>query len=51
MNASANELAASFDLEKLTPEFYDDPYPTYRALRENEPLKRLRNGNRVPDPL
>src|SRR3954466_13326061 len=44
MNASANELAASFDLEKLTPEFYDDPYPTYRALRENEPVKRLRNG-------
>jgi hypothetical protein len=35
MNASANELAASFDLEKLTAEFYDDPYPTYRALREN----------------
>src|SRR3954465_2530501 len=45
MNASANELAASFDLEKLTPEFYDDPYPTYRALRENEPVKRLPNGS------
>src|SRR3569833_2554173 len=44
MNASANELAACFDLEKLTPEFYDDPYPTYRALRQNEPVKRLRSG-------
>ena len=22
-----------------------DPYPTYRALRENEPVKRLRNGS------
>lgn len=44
MNASANELAASFDLEQLTAEFYDNPYPTYRALRENEPVKRLRNG-------
>ena len=44
MNASAKELAAQFDLEKLTAEFYDDPYPTYRALRENEPVKRLRNG-------
>ncbi|MGX0960554.1 cytochrome P450 [Bradyrhizobium japonicum] len=44
MNASAKELAANFDLEKLTPEFYDDPYPTYRALRENEPVKRLPNG-------
>ena len=40
-----------FDLEKLTPEFYADPYPTYRALRENEPVKRLPNGSYVPDPL
>ncbi|MFT4116363.1 cytochrome P450 [Bradyrhizobium sp.] len=44
MNAGAKELAAGFDLEKLAPEFYDDPYPTYRALRENEPVKRLPNG-------
>ncbi|WP_027550267.1 cytochrome P450 [Bradyrhizobium sp. Cp5.3] len=44
MNADARELAANFDLEKLTPEFYDNPYPTYRALRENEPVKRLPNG-------
>ena len=45
MNADARELAAGFDLEKLTPEFYADPYPTYRALRENEPVKRLPNGS------
>ncbi|KAH2820925.1 hypothetical protein KXV85_002994, partial [Aspergillus fumigatus] len=45
MNADAKELAAGFDLEKLTPEFYDDPYPTYRALRETEPVKRMRNGS------
>ena len=45
MNANARELAASFDLEKLTPEFYADPYPTYRALREHEPVKRLPNGS------
>ena len=44
MNANARELAARFDLEKLTPEFYENPYPTYRALRENEPVKRLPNG-------
>lgn len=44
MNADARELAASFDLAKLTSEFYDDPYPTYRALRENEPVKRLPSG-------
>jgi cytochrome P450 len=45
MNANARELAASFDIEKLTPEFYADPYPTYRALREHEPVKLLRNGS------
>lgn len=45
MNADARELAASFDLEKLTPEFYVNPYPTYRALRQNEPVKRMPNGS------
>jgi hypothetical protein len=45
MNTDARELAADFDIEKLTPEFYADPYPTYRALRENEPVKRLPNGS------
>src|ERR1700724_3954594 len=45
MDANARELAADFDLEKLTGEFYADPYPTYRALREHEPVKRLLNGS------
>jgi cytochrome P450 len=45
MNANARELAASFDLEKLTAEFYANPYPTYRALREHEPVKRMPNGS------
>src|SRR5947209_2331635 len=45
MNPDARELAESFDLEKLTPEFYADPYPTYRALREHAPVKRLPNGS------
>ena len=45
MNADARELAAGFDIEKLTPDFYADPYPTYRALREYEPVKRLPNGS------
>ena len=45
MNADTRELAASFDIEKLTPEFYADPYPIYRALREHEPVKRLPNGS------
>jgi cytochrome P450 len=45
MNANARELAAGFDLEKLTGEFYADPYPTYRALREHAPVKLLTNGS------
>src|SRR5262249_15547342 len=43
--AHARELADGFDLEHLTPEFYANPYPTYRALRETEPVKRMRNGS------
>jgi hypothetical protein len=45
MNANARELAAGFNIEKLTGEFYADPYPTYRALREHEPVKRMPNGS------
>jgi cytochrome P450 len=45
MTDNARELAAAFDLEKLTAEFYANPYPTYRALRESEPVKRMQNGS------
>ena len=40
MDMDQRALAAGFDIEKLMGEFYADPYPTYRALRENEPVKR-----------
>ena len=42
---NARELASHFDIEKLTPAFYADPYPTYRALREHEPVKRMLDGS------
>jgi cytochrome P450 len=42
---NVQELAASFDLEKLTGDFYVNPYPTYRALRETAPVKRMPNGS------
>src|SRR5579859_5308434 len=45
MATDPKELAARFDIEKLTREFYADPYPTYRALREHEPVKRMANGS------
>jgi cytochrome P450 len=44
MDAVSRELATNFDIETLTPEFYENPYPTYHALREHEPVKRMRNG-------
>jgi cytochrome P450 len=47
MSADAKELAAGFDLARLTAEFYVNPYPTYRALRENEPVKRMPDGSYV----
>ena len=40
----ARDLAEDFDLKRLPDSFYDDPYPTYRALREHAPVKRLADG-------
>ena len=37
--------AASFDIRKLTPDFLDDPYPTYRALREGDPVHHMPDGS------
>ncbi len=37
-------MSVDFDLGKLPDAFYDDPYPTYRALREQEPVKHLPGG-------
>src|SRR3982074_512976 len=45
MDAGARDLAENFDIERLTPEFYANPYPTYRALQEHAPVKRLPNGS------
>lgn len=39
------DLARDFDLGSLPESFYDDPYPTYRALRLHDPVKRMRNGS------
>src|ERR1700759_2011953 len=44
MTGNARELADNFDLERLAPEFYANPYPTSRALRKTQPVKRLPNG-------
>jgi cytochrome P450 len=43
--ADARERAAAFDLKRLDPAFLDDPYPTYRALREHAPVHRMPDGS------
>src|SRR3984957_15193769 len=40
----ARAIADGFDIQKLPPEFYQNPFPTYRALREHAPVKRMPNG-------
>lgn len=37
-------LVDSFDLRALPSSFYDDPYPTYAALRELDPVHRCPDG-------
>lgn len=44
-DANSRDIAAEFDLEHLPPDFYDNPFPYYRALREHEPVKRMKNGS------
>ena len=42
---AARILAANFDLRALPPDFYANPWPTYHALREHAPVKRLPDGS------
>jgi cytochrome P450 len=39
------ELVRDFDLGRLSQTFLDDPYPTYRALREFAPVHKLPDGS------
>ena len=41
----AGEIAASFDLRALPADFYANPYPVYRVLRELDPVKRMPDGS------
>jgi cytochrome P450 len=45
MSRDLQALADGFDLRHLEADFYDDPYPTYHALRTIEPVKRLPDGS------
>jgi cytochrome P450 len=39
------DMAAGFDINQLSRAFLDDPYPTYRALRERDPVHRMPDGS------
>ena len=41
----ARNLASGFDLTQLTPSFYEDPYPTYHALRMFDPVRLMPDGS------
>lgn len=45
MSAAPAELAATFDLRALPASFYDNPYPTYHALRTHDPVRRMPDGS------
>jgi hypothetical protein len=46
-DAAAGALAAAFDLARLPPEFYDDPYPTFAALTAHDPVHRNADGSLI----
>ncbi len=41
----AASLAQNFSLQSLPDSFYDNPYPTYQALRTLDPLHRMPDGS------
>src|ERR1051326_2063640 len=43
--ATDPHIAAAFDIKRLDQAFLDDPYPTYRALREHDPVHRMPDGS------
>src|SRR5262245_48144171 len=42
--AEGRRVAEAFDLRRLPAAFYANPYPTYHALREHDPVHRLPDG-------
>jgi cytochrome P450 len=44
-DSAAPELAANFDLRALPRSFYENPYPTYHALRTHDPVRLMPDGS------
>jgi cytochrome P450 len=45
LTPSDPERAAQFDLAHLPADYYANPYPYYRALREHAPVRQMRDGS------
>ncbi|PJK31599.1 cytochrome P450 [Minwuia thermotolerans] len=45
MTTASRETAEAFNLYALTPEYLEDPFPVYHALREHSPVHRLPDGS------
>ncbi|MFM9976222.1 MAG: cytochrome P450 [Beijerinckiaceae bacterium] len=45
MRLPATQKRDDFDLRKLDQAFYDDPYPVYRRLREETPIRLMPDGS------
>ena len=43
--ARAQEIAATFDLRALPPDFYANPYPVYDVLRTQSPVRLMPDGS------
>lgn len=41
----AAEIAGSFDLRTLPPDFYANPYPVYDVLRNTDPVRHMPDGS------
>jgi cytochrome P450 len=44
-SADALEIVRGFSLKDLPDSFYTDPYPTYRALQDCDPIHRMADGS------
>jgi cytochrome P450 len=44
-DAAVRGAAIDFDIRRLTPDFLEDPYPTYRALRHFDPVHHMPDGS------
>ena len=41
----SKDKALNFDIKKIDQAFLDDPFPTYRMLREYDPVHRNEDGS------